>query len=273
MLFLAINTVFNYIFKAVQNIVFSLNKLTESQYDYKLPAYNINEFDLIAKSVNKLTLSLKETRRSNKELIRHSLQIQEQERETMAKELHDEMGQSIAAIKAMAFAAKHQNDATKTSDQIVSICNHLSQIISSRMRTLHPLSLDELGLGDTLKNLVTEWKRNHPDTNVSLHFTDELKKLSPELPIHLYRIVQECLTNVAKHASATRVTIQISDEQPENIKLLITDNGTGFDRESVSNGFGLRGMKERAESQGGYLNVNSYFGHGTEIAVVLPMQR
>jgi len=273
-LFLAINAVFNYIFKAVQNILTSLKKLTENKYDYQLPKYSINEFNDIAQGINTLAKSLNETRKSNKELIGHSLQIQEQERETMAKELHDEMGQSIAAIKAMAVTAQHsQDNVTQATDHIVSICDHLSQIISSRMRTLHPLSLDELGLGHTLQNLVGEWNRNHPKTNVHLFISEDIKSLSHEVSIHLYRIVQECLTNIAKHAAATKVDVRIEQKQIKHILLSVKDNGRGFDKALSKKGFGLRGIRERAESQGGLLAIDSDFGQGSRISVMLPMQR
>ncbi|MGH1430607.1 MAG: ATP-binding protein [Neptuniibacter sp.] len=271
-LFLLINAVFNYIFKAVQNILSSLKKLTENKYDHHLPKYRINEFNDIAQGINTLAKSLNETRKSNKELIGHSLQIQELERETMAKELHDEMGQSIAAIKAMAVTAKYNpDDVTQATDHIVSICDHLSKIISSRMRTLHPLSLDELGLNDTLQNLVGEWNRNHPKTNVSLFISEDINKLSHDISIHIYRIVQECLTNIAKHAEATKVDVRIEPEDFKNILLSVKDNGTGFDKTLSKKGFGLRGIRERAESQGGLLAINSDLGQGSRISVMLPM--
>lgn len=271
-LFLTINAVFNYMFKAVQNILFSLKEITSGQYERKLPRYNIDEFDDIASSINNLSSALKEAHENNKELTFHSLNIQEHERKTMAQELHDEMGQSLTAIKAMAVATKQQHDATTVaSDTIIGICDHLSGIVSSRMRNLHPLSLTDLGLGDTLKNLITEWGKNHPQIKVRFSYTSSLDKLDHEKSIHLYRIVQESLTNISKHSSATDVEIKLELlNQVSQASLSIKDNGSGFEIENNQQGFGLRGMKERAESLGGFFSINSSNAQGVCITTLIP---
>lgn len=271
-IFLAINFVFHSMLRAVKTILAALNQVATGDFDHRLPRFQISEFDAIASEVNNLSEALKKARDSNKALTRHTMQIQENERRVMSRELHDEMGQSLTAVKAMAVAAKQPGAKIQDiADSVIEICNHLSGVVRSMMRTLHPLSLNDLGLQATLTDLVNEWHRRHPSLHVSLDYDDSIDALDDEVGIHVYRIVQECLTNVVRHARASEVKITIKQSSVKDERLVtvrVEDNGIGGAREGE--GFGILAMRERVESMGGHFNFESAPGQGVRVRASMP---
>lgn len=268
----AINVVFHSMLRSVQAILSGLRQVESGQYGQKLPRFRISEFDAIAREVDNLSEALSVAQHNNQALARHTLQIQESERRTLSRELHDEMGQSLTAIKAMAVALKQPGaDCPAIAASIIEICNRLSGVVRSMMRTLHPLSLSELGLGATLDDLVNEWRRRQPDLAIKLKFDERIDSLNHELAIHVYRIVQECLTNVVRHAQANEVVIDIGydivDRQPR-VTIRVADNGRGGVAEG--HGFGVRSMRERVENMGGQFQFQSSLAGGVCISAWMP---
>jgi two-component system sensor histidine kinase UhpB len=271
-IFVAINIVFQSMLRSVHAILSGLRRVESGQYDEQLPRFNISEFDAIASEVNHLSAALKTARENNQALARHTMQIQENERQHMSRELHDEMGQSLTAVKAMAVASKQTNaNVRDIADSIIDICNHLSVVVRSMMRTLHPLSLTDLGLVATLTDLVNEWGRRHPSLHVTLDYDEAIDKLDAEVAIHIYRIVQESLTNVVRHAKASQaaVTIELSGTEPnKKVVVNVTDDGVGGATEGE--GFGILAMRERVESMGGQFSFTSLSGQGVSIRAWMP---
>lgn len=270
-IFLAINMVFHSMLRAVSTILSGLRQVESGEYDQKLPSLKISEFDAIAVEINNLSEALNHARQNNQSLARHSLHIQESERRYLSRELHDEMGQSLTAVKAMAVASKHSDaDVVGIADSIIDICNHLSGVVRSMMRTLHPLSLADLGLGPTLIDLVGEHRRRHPDLVVTLDYDDSLELLSDEVAIHVYRIVQECLTNVIRHAHADSVKLTVTHSRSDDglVVIHVEDNGIGGQAEGK--GFGVRAMRERVENFGGCFSFESGPDHGVSIKASMP---
>ena len=272
-IFLAVNLVFHSMLRAVRSILAGLHLVESGNYDITITQSEIGEFDDIAMQINKMSLALKTAQESNQALARHSLHIQEVERKTMSRELHDEMGQSLTAIKAMAVTSKQKKvDVVVVADSIISVCDHLAKVVRSMMRTLHPLSLAELGLGATLTDLVNEWERRASSLSISFRYDDKLEGLDNEVAIHVYRIVQECLTNVVRHAQATEVDVILdlitTPQRPPRVEIFVNDNGVGG--ESGAKGFGVLGMRERAESVGGQFNFKSHEGVGVQVHTWLP---
>jgi two-component system, NarL family, sensor histidine kinase UhpB len=186
----------------------------------------------------------------------------------MSRELHDEMGQSLTAIKAMAVTSKQPNvDITLVADSIIEVCNHLSVVVRSMMRTLHPLSLAELGLEATLTDLITEWRRRNSDLEIQLNYDTALEQLDNKVAIHVYRIVQECLTNVVRHAQASKVNVSLGFTS-ERVEINVVDNGIGGKAEAL--GFGVLGMRERVESLGGKFTFNSEENKGVQVKAWMP---
>jgi two-component system sensor histidine kinase UhpB len=271
-IFIAINLVFQSMLRTVHAILAALRRVESGEYGKKLPHFRISEFDAIAAEVNHLSDALNSARESNKALARHSMQIQENERQTMSRELHDEMGQSLTAVKAMAVATKQPEAKTNDiADSIIEICNHLSGVVRSMMRTLHPLSLSDLGLAATLTDLVSEWQRRHPSLKINLDFDESVDWLDDEVAIHVYRIVQESLTNVVRHANASLANVSVRRhiiKGQNQIVIRVEDNGIGGITEGE--GFGVLGMRERVESMGGYFSFESSPGQGVRVRAGMP---
>lgn len=267
-IFLTINLVFNLMLRAVNTILHVLRQVEDGYFDQVLPHFKISEFNAIAVRINDMSNSLNTARKNNQALALRTMQIQETERKEMSRELHDEMGQSLTAIKAMAVTCQQTNsDVNAITSSMINICDHLSVVVRSMMKTLHPLSLSELGLGASLSELVREWQRYSPTLHFELNYDDGLESLNTDIAIHVYRIVQECLTNVVKHANASEVNIEVI-KLNNKVQISISDNGQG--KQSNTTGFGLLGMRERAENLGGTFKLETQKNKGVSIVVQLP---
>ena len=276
--FIAVNLAFNKSLKSIAIIVKALRGIEEGHYHQPLPLFAIEEFDSIAKAINHLMIELDKTRHENRALMQHSLAIQEEERQHLAQELHDELGQSLTAIKVMAVTAPHQKaDIHKISRSIVDICNHLMVVVRSMMQELHPLVLTELGLKATLDDLVQHWSERNPALELTIDCDEQVDSIDKSIAIQVFRVIQECLTNVVRHANAQQVsitltlTLALSDTTKAALLLKVQDDGQGCDLKTIPRGFGLLGMKERIKSLNGEIVFASHIGQGMTISAEIPL--
>ncbi len=199
------------------------------------------------------------------------LETQESTARRFAHELHDELGGSLTAIKSnlLTLAASNGNapdrkiaDCIKLVDQSISNVRELSQL-------LRPTILDDFGLDASLRWLTERFSER---TGVAVDYQSEFSgRLPDETETHLFRIVQEALTNVARHSGATKVAIHLRAEG-DSIRLTLSDNGRGFEQPR-SGGMGLSGMRARARSAGGTLELESNPGKGVRIEVSAPLEK
>ncbi|MCQ8104605.1 histidine kinase [Methylomonas sp. SURF-2] len=271
--FLVVNLVLNKSLQAIGVIVEALRIIETGQYKHQLPSFATDEFDGIAKAINHMTLELEKTRRENSDLTQHSLAIQEEERQHLSQELHDEFGQSLTAIKVMAVTAARPNaDVGKITATIGDICDHLTLVLRSMMQQLHPLILTELGLKATLEEMVNHWSERNPDLKLSIDCGDEVDGLDKNITRQIFRVIQECLTNVIRHAGARRVRIDLHRPAGESrLCLKVSDDGRGCDLQNLNRGFGLRGIKERVKSLAGEVLLDSRPGAGMRITAWIPI--
>ncbi|MDD5275638.1 MAG: histidine kinase [Methylovulum sp.] len=272
--FLAVNLVFNKAFKAIALIVDGLKAIEQGNYQQKLPEFSTQEYGDIAKTINHMTAVLATSRQENRALALHSLEIQEEERRHLSQELHDELGQSLTAIKVMAVTAKKPKaDTGQITDAIIDICDHLITVVRSMMRNLHPLVLTELGLKATLEDLVDHWSSRNPTLLLKLNCVNEVDDMEQKITIQIFRIVQECVTNIMRHAEATQATINLDITSGKLLQLQISDDGLGCKPETLKTGFGLLGMQERIHNLGGTLAINTQPGQGMCISASIPLKR
>jgi two-component system sensor histidine kinase TtrS len=212
-------------------------------------------------------------------LAQKCMQVQEDERHRLARELHDELGQCITAIQADAETiqelSKNCDGRVATSARAIwCVSSRIYEVVHSMMQRLRPSALDDVGLVETLKEEVHASQVRHPDTNYRLDAEGNLDALGDPLNITLYRIVQECLTNVAKHSEATDVVIQldvIDDSRARGVRLQVHDNGVGMKPQTTGGGFGLIGIRERVETLCGKFELSTDPGAGINITVTLPL--
>lgn len=270
--FCAVNLVFKKAFQAIAVIVDGVAAIGQGHYRQKLPDFAIQEYDQIAKAINHLTEVLDAAQQENTALTLHSLQIQEEERQHLSQELHDELGQSLTAIKVMAVTAKNpQADTGQITDTIISICDHLIAVVRSMMRHLHPLVLAELGLKATLEDLLNHWADRQPGLAVTLHCDDAVDLLPTAMTIQLFRVVQECLTNIVRHAEASEASVRLEIRDGKQLCLAIADNGQGCTLANLKAGFGLLGMRERIKSLGGDFSIDTQAQQGLRISAIIPL--
>ena len=272
LIFGIVHLVMNKSLRAIDVIVDGLHTVETGQYRQQLPLFSIAEFDSIASAINHMTAELEKAQQENRALTQHSLAIQEDERQRLSKELHDEFGQSLTAIKVMAVtAAKPKADIGKISATITGVCDHLMLVLRSMMRELHPLILSELGLKATLEDMVDHWSERNPELDLQISCDDAVFGLDKNVTRQIFRMIQECLTNVIRHAKARRVVIKLELLQTNSeLKLTVEDDGCGFDVRNINLGFGLRGMKERVSSLDGELTLHSEPGKGTIVSAWVP---
>jgi len=201
---------------------------------------------------------------------------QEEERRTIARELHDEVGQVLTAIKFELSVAQRTIEAAGASAEPLAeaqtITDGALQTVRNLTQLLHPAALDDLGLAAAIDTSLRGLARRH-DIRAELHQVGMADRLPREVEVAAYRIVQEAITNVARHAQATACHVHLT-HLPDRLLVEVEDDGIGFkgDTDSVSTdrGLGLVGVRERASRLGGTFNILSAPGHGTRLIVSLP---
>ena len=218
----------------------------------------------------------------NRRLTRRMFNVQEMERRYLARELHDELGQWLTAIQAEAEAICRSGDVDRQPKihagihAILESAGEVHKVIRRILRELRPVLLDELGLADSLRELVVQWRKHYPDITWELSLNGDLGHLNEVLNITLYRIAQEALTNAAKYSAASQVAISLQREKgpgngPDSLRLVVEDNGKGITQTILNDGFGVLGMRERAIAAEGELSLSSSPGTGVRIEVSLPV--
>lgn len=217
----------------------------------------------------------------NRRLSQRSMQVQEEERRNLARELHDELGQSLNAIKVDAVTIRDRSEnaaeVQRSARSIIEVSGQVYDVVRSLMQRLRPVALDELGLRSAVEYGVQQWQRRHPAVRCSFSAEGELDDLSEQLNITLYRLAQECLTNVAKHAQATRVTIALvravnAQHESDEVRFSFEDDGRGFDPGLRGQGLGLVGLRERVEALDGNFDLQSAPGKGARIRASIPVR-
>ena len=264
----------------LRSISLALSTVEKGNYSLELPKFRLPEINQLALSFNHMTQVLNKSKAENKKLTQHSLDIQEEERRHLAQELHDELGQTITAIKAIAVAIdqRKQTNPEELHENVQTILHysdHMYSVAKNMIHRLRPSVLDEFGLVRALQNMIDDWNGRQDNVFCLFRFTNVPEKLNETLTISIFRIVQESLTNVLKYADASEIDIHLSGIENQGIKTLsleIKDNGVGVEMGKLEPGFGLLGMKERVEMLEGNLQFSSEPNQGFGIMITLPLE-
>jgi two-component system sensor histidine kinase UhpB len=212
--------------------------------------------------------------KQNRELTQLIQRHIEDERRNLALELHDELGQSVTAVKTIATTLVNRTrdkfpELQVPAQMIVDVSGNMYDAMHGMVRRLRPMVLDKLGLHAALQELLDSQQVRYPSVRYMLTINGDLGTVSAEVGIAAYRMVQECLTNIVRHAAATEADVSI--EAAENLTIIVQDNGKGI---ALTKGdrmerFGLIGMRERAESLGGTFQWQQ--DNGVRVVVSLPL--
>ncbi len=208
------------------------------------------------------------------QIIQSSL---EEERRVIARELHDELGQCVTAVRTIGTVIAQRTEATdpdthRSARTIVEVAGHIYDTVHGIIRQLRPSALDHLGLSDALEEAVGRWRELHPDMVFTLDVQGDVSALGETINITVYRIVQECLTNIVKHARAHRAEVQVRCAD-RRLLVEVRDDGRGLTEPEAQRAtrFGLLGMRERAEALGGHFTLDGAPGQGLRVCVELPL--
>ncbi|HEY0322499.1 MAG TPA: PAS domain S-box protein [Pyrinomonadaceae bacterium] len=212
------------------------------------------------------------------QLLRRVINAQEEERRRIAREMHDQFGQQLSALNLKIAALKRkygeQEELGEQLHDLGTIAKVLDRDIDYLVWEMRPSVLDDIGLEAALSNYVKRWSKRFGIEAEMLSHGMERDRLNGEIESMLYRITQEALTNIAKHAGAANVSVLLERRNNDHVSLIIEDDGRGFDAEQAfiqHEGLGLVGMRERAILVGGTLQIDSEAGRGTTIVIRIPV--
>ncbi len=238
--------------KPIQKINQRLNSISENDLTTRLPHFNIKEWQHTAHIINEMTYRLQHTEQQNKHLTQQLITAQEAERNYISRELHDEMGQSLTGLKALFSTITRLSQAYDSSmlnhtiDRASQIANGIQSQCHHLIHRIRPPELDGHDLHDALHTLVAHWNSHSTSLSFELHSVPPYDFITGERKVHLYRIIQESITNIAKHAQATHASICLkTNEAHSQLMIEIKDNGQGMELSPEHTGFGLINIKQR----------------------------
>lgn len=277
----------------------ALGTLAAGDYAVRLAPEGPPEFGRIASSLNGLATALERTRNENRWLSEKVIRVEDDERRELARELHDELGPYLFAVRAGASSLKREiereaPDGKRVTSLAGTMLEQIDAIQRTNRRVLHklrPVGLNELGLAASLEGIVAMWQKDHPEIAVALALGPGLDGLDDTVALTVHRVVQEGLTNVFRHAHAHTVAIEVerlvgggaaaaganeadaaaarTDGDRPTIRVAVRDDGIGLGQ-GARDGFGLTGMRERVWALGGTVTFAPAAGGGTLLEARLP---
>ncbi|WP_347174205.1 ATP-binding protein [Polaribacter uvawellassae] len=211
-------------------------------------------------------IRLKREKEKQEEFSQKLLLSQEEERKRISKDLHDSLGQSLLLIK--------NKVSLKSDDKTKELVNNAIEEMRSISRVLHPFQLEDIGISKALENLIIQLDESYENTYIFGDIDDIKSLLNPQQEVNLFRIIQECLSNIIKHAKADSAKVILINDK-KSITISIKDNGVGFDFSEKYNDFrslGLKTIKERVKFLKGSLKIDSVKNQGTTFNIIFPVK-
>jgi signal transduction histidine kinase len=237
------------------------------------PRFHAEDERLLAAAATSAAAAVATVQSVTEERLRQSLKAAERERARWARELHDSVLQGMGSRRVLLSAALKSGDTKRLTDAVEEGLRDVVRDIDDLRRLiteLRPATLDQLGLVSALEDLA-ERVGHTTEVELATDLRIDAGHLDPELETVVYRLVQEALANIAKHAAASSAELRISIGEDE-LDVLVADDGRGFDPTREYSGFGLMGMRERVELAGGELQIESKpGGPGTKVMASLPL--
>jgi len=261
-----------------------LERMAAGNFALRLPAFRLNEFDHIAKASNALVAKIESMLEERRLLTQRLVNSQEEERRALARELHDEYGQNLAAITALAASIEKsleiaEPEIAAEASSVGRIAASMLHSLRGTLRRLRPADVEDLGLDEALRQLVGVWNsRRRPATRFELQLPEEIGPLPAGTAMHVFRIAQEGLTNAVRHAEASRIDLRVEHILPagaldgRRIRLTIEDDGkaSALAAGKISPGMGLSNMRERVDALGGTIDFQLVSGGGLRVEVTIP---
>lgn len=277
--------------RPTKDILVGLDQLARGDLSCRLPNVRLIELQRISEVFNTLADNLDRTTREKMELAAKLVDSQERERLHLARDLHDELAQSLSAMNAIAASIKATAETecpalVLEADRLSQVSMAIMKSLRTTLRTLRPPEIDDFGLATSLSALVRDHERRPGGRlKISLEVGDGLELLPPTAASHVYRIVQEGLTNIGKHANAGHASVVLGFHRQSGalitcrrqwLALTIEDDGRGAADHGAAaangNGLGLIGMRERVMALGGHLEIVSLDDRGFRLQAMIPFE-
>lgn len=278
-----------YLLKPIKRIGDALMVLEAGRYDVVVPESGPPEISDICRKLNRLATTLETTISENRRLAQRIIRVQDEERKDLARELHDELGPYLFAIRAAITALKSElqrggsdrEKLLKTCETLVERVETIQRLNRGVLQKLRPMGLEEYGLKAKLTSLLALLNESHPHVRINLAVANDLPACDETSNLTIYRLVQEGLTNALRHAEATVVDIAVEpapvDDMPAVkdkarpvIHVAIADNGRGLP-EDVKASYGIAGMSERVWATGGEMRMTNRAGGGLALDAWVPV--
>ncbi|MFC7051490.1 histidine kinase [Hansschlegelia quercus] len=268
--------------RPIEIIIRGLKLLERGDLSVRLPDFAAREFAHVARAFNELTERLALSTEQRAAVTRRLFEVQEDERRSLARDLHDEFGQCLTATRALAAAVasaslKDRPDLSESAREIGVISEGMAATLKSTLSRLRPPELEDIGLEQSLEHLVGSWNArigpgSGPRFQLKVH--GGLQDAPAEIALTIYRLAQEGLTNAVKHGApqAIAITVERRNAPEPQITVTVEDDGGGASVEPVGNqGQGLLGLRERVEALGGQFLAEAR-GRGVRLAAALPLK-
>ena len=278
------------VMRPLRTVVQALNSMQQGNYQTRLPQQPAQEVEHMRLAFNRMAQTVQDGMAAraqaqaanlalaeNRELTALIQTRIEQVRGDIARELHDELGQQVTAIKSVGLAIERQTQVqqpgvAQSARLVVDCADQIYDGMHTLIARLRPLALDQFGLKDAVLDLLDECRARHPDVSLSLSVQGDLDGLNEQLRTATYRIVQEALTNALRHAQASQIQVSLQ-QQAQRLSIEVVDDGEGLSGEVSPNGhFGVIGMRERAQALAGSFQIQNTQPTGVRVTAVLPLE-
>ncbi|WP_221794573.1 HAMP domain-containing sensor histidine kinase [Oceanobacter mangrovi] len=254
--------------KPVADVLKALEQIQRGELQTRLGNYALPEARQVAEHFNHMAQALQQVREENRQLTRTIMNVQEHERAALARELHDDLGQQVTAMRAQAFLVPYQagqsSDLQQTSSRLLQGCDAIQSGFRRIIHNLYPVLLEQLGLQAAIQELLDGLEDAGP---VQCQLLGDWPHLDNEAASQLYRLIQEAVHNAIRHGQASELIVSAERLADAGWQFCVVDNGIGS--EAIAAGFGIRSMQERAALLGGDCQIHSQPGKGTRVEVRL----
>jgi two-component system sensor histidine kinase UhpB len=267
---LSIFFLFEKIISPISQLIQGFRNLEQGSYKNIKENFGISELDILRVKLNQLTVKLKKNDERIHELNQKLITIQEQEKKEISRDLHDEIGQSLAAIQVQAAAIKTSKKPNTQADLIISTTKDLMQQTRNLIKRLSLSIIDDLGIEDALVDLIKNWSRRTACKNINVNIDlPNARIFKTQLNETMYRLTQEALTNISKHSRPKEVLISI--KRNDNVIHLSFMNNGILKRTKNTDGIGMLGMQERVKNLSGSFKQSIHKGF-YKVEIGLPIK-
>lgn len=279
---------FGRVLEPIARLAGGLADLERQHYEVRLPPPDASEFAAITGRFNALAEALHELQIENRRLNHRLITVQDDERRTIALDLHDEVGPTLFGLKAMVSSAAAAAESNKDADgklnarlrEMLTLIEHMQSVNRGLLNRLRPMALGHVPLTSVLSELIRDRERQQPHLSFAFSGAGLRESYGDSIDLTIYRCVQESLTNAMKHAAAKRIDVRVEEtasidaeaaHRLPRLTIRIHDDGRGIEPDHTP-GLGILGMQERVQALGGEHTIKSGAGTGTTVQISIPLQ-